>query len=367
MKKLYKKLDDGWHYAEAWVRERTCTLHWGKVGEQGESTETKTGMFSSAEKTIEKSLSEWRAKGYEELSEQDQHILVVTHQIEGEWGQEGDLEQRHMNEETLNECLGWTGNGHVDGGDIGMGEMSVFCIVVDPQAAKSTIINEFTAFDQLDGLSIRFRKLDDEDYETLWTPEDSIALTAPPKPPENLEEWLNETNPEALQGALNVADLDVEKCRQYAIACCMRINEYLIHPDSQSMLKYAEQFRHGEADLALKEQIDSAANEALGNAAMMDYLETGDMESIREMEGDVKAIQAMCDLAEPYQGMDSIVFSHAADAVSRLLSSDPEELLFAQQSAAWAVRDDQTERTEESEKEAQADLFRGIFPSPFSK
>ena len=365
MKKLYKKSDEGWHYAEAWVADKVCTLHWGKVGEQGESEQTKVGMFSNAEKEIEKSLSVWRSKGYTEVGQQDQFLFVVSREIEGQWGKAEDLEERHLIEETLNESLGWTGNGHVDGGDIGMGEMSVFSIVVDPHAAKETVIFEFTEFDMLDGLSIKYRKIDEEDFHVLWTPEDSAALTAPPKPPENQEEWMAESNPIALQGALSESDLDIARCLQFAIACCDRIAEYLIHPDSKEILQYAKQVVEGKADPSQREHKEFAADAVLGNAAMMDFLESGDLETIREMEGNVAEIQELCDLAKQLEPMDSIVFSHAAEAASRLLSSEPDQVLYSQVSAAWAIGADNTSRLEEDEQKVQADMFREIFASPF--
>ena len=55
-------------------------------------------------------------------------------------GDEADLEKCHTVEHILNNRLGWTGNGHCDGGDIGSGTINVFSCVVDPYIAKETIV-----------------------------------------------------------------------------------------------------------------------------------------------------------------------------------------------------------------------------------
>jgi len=68
-------------------------------------------------------------------------FLEVEYKIEG-FGSEKDLDKRHKLEERLNELLGWTGLGHVDGGSIGSGTMEAGCIVVDFEVAKTVIEND---------------------------------------------------------------------------------------------------------------------------------------------------------------------------------------------------------------------------------
>ena len=66
------------------------------------------------------------------------NLLEVEYKIDG-FGTDQDLEKRHRLEEHLNELLGWTGLGHVDGGSIGSGTMEAGCVVVDFDIAKKVI------------------------------------------------------------------------------------------------------------------------------------------------------------------------------------------------------------------------------------
>jgi hypothetical protein len=45
-------------------------------------------------------------------------MLKLYRHIDG-FGSDRDIDKRHRLEERLNELLGWTGLGHVDGGSIG--------------------------------------------------------------------------------------------------------------------------------------------------------------------------------------------------------------------------------------------------------
>jgi hypothetical protein len=70
------------------------------------------------------------------------------------WGSSEDLSKRHRVEDLLNECLGWTGNGHCDGGQIGSGAIEVFSFVIDPIVAVSTIVEALRRRDLLEGAVI---------------------------------------------------------------------------------------------------------------------------------------------------------------------------------------------------------------------
>jgi hypothetical protein len=59
----------------------------------------------------------------------------------------------------MNELLGWTGLGHVDGGSSGSDSMEVFCYVVDSSIARRVIAerlkdSEFTEFSFLPDASV---------------------------------------------------------------------------------------------------------------------------------------------------------------------------------------------------------------------
>ena len=93
---------------------------------------------SFVEQNIAKFLDPWRAEGYAEVEPTDEWILEVVYPVDG-FGTEADLDKRHALQDLLNEELGWTGLGHVDGGSTGSGTMEVACFVVDPELAKKVI------------------------------------------------------------------------------------------------------------------------------------------------------------------------------------------------------------------------------------
>lgn len=139
MLKLYKLIDNQLHYWETWDKdEKTAIVHWGIVGQCGEDKEVKGGFFSNFRKTVQEEIDEKVKEGYAEFDETKMAFLEVEYKIDG-FGTDQDLEKRHRLEEHLNELLGWTGLGHVDGGSIGSGTMEAGCVVVDFDIAKKVI------------------------------------------------------------------------------------------------------------------------------------------------------------------------------------------------------------------------------------
>ena len=128
MKKLYKQFGNETRYAEAWVRDAECVYHWGVIGSEGESKTSSVGELSDAQ-AIDDVLKSAVQEGFAEIPRKQQFLIVLNYKTDGEWGNAEDLEHRQMIEESLNECLGWTGNGMCDGGAIGSGSMSVFSYV----------------------------------------------------------------------------------------------------------------------------------------------------------------------------------------------------------------------------------------------
>ena len=139
MLKLYKLTDNQLHYWETWDKdEKTAIVHWGIVGENGQDKEVKSGLFSNFRKTVQKEIDEKLKEGYAEFDEDKVSFLEIEYKIDG-FGTELDLDKRHRLEEQLDEILGLTGLGHVDGGSIGSGTMEAGCIVVDFDIAKKII------------------------------------------------------------------------------------------------------------------------------------------------------------------------------------------------------------------------------------
>lgn len=71
----------------------------------------------------------------------------------------------------MNECLGWTGNGHCDGGDIGSGTINIFSYVIDPEIAAKTTIECLREENLLEGAIIAIREnieQEVEEYLVRW-------------------------------------------------------------------------------------------------------------------------------------------------------------------------------------------------------
>ncbi len=139
MLKLYKLIEGQLHYWETWeTDDKSAIIHWGIVGDTGEHKEIKSGLFSSFKKTVQKETDQKINEGYAAFDEDKVAFLEVEYKIDG-FGTDEDLDKRHRLEDRLNELMGWTGLGHVDGGSIGSGTMETGCIVVDFDIAKKVI------------------------------------------------------------------------------------------------------------------------------------------------------------------------------------------------------------------------------------
>ena len=159
MIKLYKTLDNELHYWEAWDNENnSATIHWGKVGQKGDSKIIKSRLFSNYFKEIQKESRKKLNSGYVNAEDMNIMFLEIVYSIEG-MGNENDLNKRHTLENRINELLGWTGLGHVDGGSIGSGTMEVGCEVVNFDIAKKVIIenlkgSEFSDYKEIIALEM---------------------------------------------------------------------------------------------------------------------------------------------------------------------------------------------------------------------
>ena len=74
------------------------------------------------------------------------------------FGTPEDLNRRHQIEDLLDDCLMETNNGECDGGEIGNGEMIIFCYVIDPEKAVETIRKELEKHGYLEGARISYEQ-----------------------------------------------------------------------------------------------------------------------------------------------------------------------------------------------------------------
>ena len=167
MIKMIKQVDDVVLYWEVWQDGRTLVIHYGTVGETGESEEKKLSLFQRAQRLMDELAEEKANEGYDYLDEDELFELVVQYSYEDNQ-MEATLEKRHHVEDLMNECLGWTGNGSCDGGDIGSGTANIVNYVVDVEKATQTIIEELKNNNLLDGVKISYINPEVGEYIALY-------------------------------------------------------------------------------------------------------------------------------------------------------------------------------------------------------
>lgn len=166
MIKLVKEVDNELVYWEVWKDGKTLTIHYGVVGDTGETEKVNLKLFEKAEKVMEKLAEKKLNEDFENLDEDGLVELVVQYPYEENQMEEA-LEKRHTVEDLMNECLGWTGNGSCDGGDIGSGSTNVFNYVIDVDKALKTTLEELSNNNLLDNVKIAFLNKDEE-YVSLY-------------------------------------------------------------------------------------------------------------------------------------------------------------------------------------------------------
>lgn len=155
MIKFYKTVNNKLHYWETWDNDnQSATVHWGVVGQTGKDKTVRSGFFKSYHKKIQEEIDKRITENYTDFENMDVVYMEVVYQIEG-MGTNQDLEKRHALENRLNELLGWTGLGHVDGGSIGSGTMEVGCEVVDFETAYQVIQEDLKDSEFQDFLEIK--------------------------------------------------------------------------------------------------------------------------------------------------------------------------------------------------------------------
>jgi hypothetical protein len=172
MLKLHKRGATAIEYWEAWCDGGEIIIHVGIVGQEG-NTFRKRIAGKATKRTeraaIEKASAEPLANGFSEIPEEQQFELVVQVKL-GTWGTPEDLKLRHAMENRLDQQLGWTGNGHVDGGDIGSGTLNIYAFVIDPLVASRTVMSWFEGvpIEATAAITIAWRPMDSEQYNVTF-------------------------------------------------------------------------------------------------------------------------------------------------------------------------------------------------------
>ncbi|MBM7648655.1 putative DNA-binding WGR domain protein [Bacillus ectoiniformans] len=168
MIKLIKQEGDETLYWEVWNEGKMLTIHSGVVGDTGEAEERKLSFSQFPSKVMSQLAQEKVDKeGYDYVDEEELIELVVQFSYE-ENETNKMLKKRHDVEDLMNECLGWTGNGHCDGGDIGSGTANIYNYVIDPEKAAESILGELANHDLLSDVKIAFEDPEEEEYIVLY-------------------------------------------------------------------------------------------------------------------------------------------------------------------------------------------------------
>ena len=165
MVRLYRTIGGVTEYWEAWITATDVTIHWGRLGEQGESREMPHEAGLHPSKIIEREAKPIRAAGFKPIKTKDLHSVVIQYEVI-EHGTVKDHDRRAQVEERMNECLGWCGLGHCDGGDMGSGQMNVFCRVADAAIAEQVIVSDLREHELLEGAIIA--QMIGDEAKVLW-------------------------------------------------------------------------------------------------------------------------------------------------------------------------------------------------------
>jgi len=137
MFKLIRQSGNTLEYWETWKDGDKLVVHWGTVGDVGEHiTHSLQGKHVN---TLQRELAaNARELGFMEIRPEQYRDITLNYPII-DFGTTDDLSKRHAIESLLDNALGWLGNGHCSGGEIGSGSMSVFCQVLDRENAVRII------------------------------------------------------------------------------------------------------------------------------------------------------------------------------------------------------------------------------------
>jgi hypothetical protein len=165
--RLYRIIEGVTEYWQTWTEGTTAIVHTGRVGQPGE---TRRYLMSDKQQgdAMLREVDQAEREGYRPRELDDHAQIVVQYRLEGP-STIRDHNRRERIERMLSQCLIATGCGDCDGGDIGSGEMNIFCDVVDANAAVPVIVKELGEKNELEGAVIARRsRTGDTEYYVVW-------------------------------------------------------------------------------------------------------------------------------------------------------------------------------------------------------
>jgi hypothetical protein len=85
MLKLYRKSKVATEYWEAWNSSTEITIHWGKLGEEGERRELPLELGVDPDELIKREAQPIRAAGFKPLKRNELHLVYYSIQGRRQW------------------------------------------------------------------------------------------------------------------------------------------------------------------------------------------------------------------------------------------------------------------------------------------
>jgi hypothetical protein len=168
MLRLYKTDDEGFFYAECWVDDNIATIHTGAVGDMGESKEISCNNESLF---LDEFCQEYQAQGYDRWPDQERYWVVLQWPMKTLHSNAHWCSMRDRASRILDDWLGWTGLGHVDGFDMGRTSnpkeefvLNIFCLVVNSDLAIKYIVDTLPTQLDCSRLKVASKKYDEDTY-----------------------------------------------------------------------------------------------------------------------------------------------------------------------------------------------------------
>lgn len=165
MLKLYRRDAEGLSYWEAWETDEGVQVHWGAVGDIGQTRDVPPAKGEDAEAIVAREAAQPRSEGFKEIPLEDHATLVVQYAATGT---KDDGRRLPFIEQILNEHLGWTGNGQVESADAEGKKLNVFCLVVDAEIAARSIVDELIDNDVEKGALVAVMRPEDDEPRVVW-------------------------------------------------------------------------------------------------------------------------------------------------------------------------------------------------------
>jgi hypothetical protein len=166
MLKLYKKEQDKTLYWEAWDEEDEIVVHFGELGQTGETSSIPLPEFEPPEAAITREAQIARDAGFYEIEHEELYELIVRYPLKHDGGME-DLETAYRLEEVLNDTLGWTGLGYCDMHELSMDYIDVYNYVIDPKLSLDALLADLGCGGLIDEAIIAYQDKN-ENFVVLW-------------------------------------------------------------------------------------------------------------------------------------------------------------------------------------------------------